>query len=109
MPSACLTWASYGPRPDDVERITAMGLVAYLEEQLNLEVIEDMVVDLLLRRLTAYYMDISQLIEQDERDAIPELIGATITHAPTGWSVARRGRKKGVFTFWSEQHDDGAS
>jgi hypothetical protein len=54
-------------------------------------------------------MDISQLIEQDERDAIPELIGATITHAPTGWSVARRGRKKGVFTFWSEQHDDGAS
>jgi uncharacterized protein (DUF1800 family) len=93
-----LNRAGYGPRPGDVERIVAMGFAAYLEEQLNPAAIEDTAVDILLRRLTAYHMDVSQLIEQDPRDTVPELIGATISRA----LHSNRQLYEVMVEFWSD-------
>ncbi|MBE7530684.1 MAG: DUF1800 domain-containing protein [Chloroflexi bacterium] len=93
-----LNRAGYGPRPGDLERVAAMGLVAYLEEQLNPEAIDDTAVDLLLRSLTLYHMDASQLVEQDEEDAAVELITATIWRALN----SKRQMYEAMVEFWSD-------
>ena len=93
-----LNRAGYGPRPGDIERVTAMGLAVYLEEQLNPVAIDDTATDLLLRNLTAYHMDISQLIEQDQRDVIPDLIWSTTARA----LYSRRQLYEAMVEFWSD-------
>ena len=93
-----LNRAGYGSRPGDVQRVAAMGLAAYLEEQLNPADIDDTATDLLLRNLTAYHMDISQLIEEDERDAIPDLIWSTVARA----LYSQRQLYEAMVEFWSD-------
>ncbi len=93
-----LNRAGYGPRPGDLERAAAMGLAAYLEEQLNPQEIDDTAVDLLLRSLTLYHMDTSQLIEQDEQEATAELLTATIWRA----LASKRQLYEALVEFWSD-------
>ena len=93
-----LNRAGYGPRPGDVERVTTMGFEAYLEEQLNPEGIEDTAVNLILRSLSTYQMDISQLVEQDQRDTIPDLIWATIARA----LYSQKQLYEVMVEFWSD-------
>ena len=48
-----LNWLTYGPRPGDTDRVQAMGLAAYLAEQLHPERIDDARLDARLAPLTA--------------------------------------------------------
>ncbi|HFQ94670.1 MAG TPA: DUF1800 family protein, partial [Anaerolineae bacterium] len=93
-----LNRAGYGPRPGDLERARQMGLAAWLEEQLDPDSIEDTAADLLLRNLTLYQMDVTQLIEQDRKDATVELIGSTIFRT----LYSRRQLYEALVEFWSD-------
>ncbi len=93
-----LNRAGYGPRPGDLERVTEMGFEAYLEEQLNPDAINDPAADLLVRNLTLYPMDITQLIEQEPQDASRELIGTTIGRA----IYSKRQLYEAMVEFWSD-------
>lgn len=93
-----LNRAGYGPKPGDLARVTAMGLAAYLEEQLHPDEIEDTAADLLLRSQTLAQMDVSQLIEQDKKDATIELIGGTLQRALT----SKRQLYEAMVEFWSD-------
>lgn len=93
-----LNRAGYGPRPGDLERAAALGLAAYLEEQLHPETIDDTAADLLLRSLTIYHMDTSQLVEQDEQEATAELLTATIWRA----LASKRQLYEAMIEFWSD-------
>jgi hypothetical protein len=93
-----LNRAGYGPKPGELERATALGLAGYLEEQLNPEAIEDTAVDLLLRQLTIYHMEVSQLVEQDEAEAAVELISSTMLRA----LYSKRQLYEAMVEFWSD-------
>ncbi|RMG97965.1 MAG: DUF1800 domain-containing protein [Chloroflexi bacterium] len=93
-----LNRAAYGPRPGDLDRVTKMGAEGWLEEQLHPEQIEDTAVDLMIRGLTLYHMDASQLIEQEPADGARELIGATIVRA----LYSNRQLYETMVEFWSD-------
>lgn len=93
-----LNRAGYGPRPGDLARVGEMGYEAYLEEQLNPQVIEDTAAELILRNLTYYPMEISQLVNQEERDVGLELGQATISRA----IFSKRQLHEAMVEFWSD-------
>ncbi len=93
-----LNRAGYGPQPGDIVQATAVGLAAALEAQLNPEAVTDTAADLLLRNFTIYHMDVSQLAEQDEKDAAVELIGATVLRA----LYSKRQLYEAMVEFWSD-------
>lgn len=93
-----LNRAGYGPRPGDLVRVGMMGVAAYLEEQLNPETIEDTAADLVLRNLTYYPMDISQLVDQEEIDIAGELLQAMISRA----LFSKRQLYEAMVEFWSD-------
>ena len=90
--------AGYGPRPGDVERVQQMGYEAYLEQQLHPETIEDTAVSLMDRQLTVYHMDVSQLVEQEQRDAAFELLASTLMRAV----YSQRQLYEAMVAFWSD-------
>jgi hypothetical protein len=73
-----LNRAGFGPRHGELERVSQMGLEAYLEEQLNPDDIDDSTADLMIRNLNLYQMDASQLMAQEPREAAGELMAATL-------------------------------
>lgn len=93
-----LNRAGYGPRPGDLQQATTLGLVAYLEQQLDPASLDDTAADLLIGNLTLYYMDSSQLFAQDERDAARELIAATILRP----LYSKRQLYEAMVEFWSD-------
>lgn len=54
----------FGPRAGDIERVTAMGVDAYIDEQLHPERIADPVVDAKIAGFSGLEMDIEQLLEK---------------------------------------------
>lgn len=52
---------TFGPRPGDVDRVRAMGVDAFIEEQLAPESIDDARVDLMLQALPSLAMEIADL------------------------------------------------
>ncbi len=54
----------FGPRLGDIERVTAMGIDAYIEEQLHPERIADPVVDAKLANFRSLRMEIPELLEK---------------------------------------------
>ncbi|HZQ05052.1 MAG TPA: DUF1800 domain-containing protein [Anaerolineae bacterium] len=54
---------AFGPRPGDVERVQAMGIEAYIEQQLAPESLDDIHVDEMLRVFPSLTMDIPALIQ----------------------------------------------
>ncbi len=93
-----LNRAGYGPRPGELAAAQAVGYESYLEQQLHPEQIEDKAVDMLERRLTLYQMDNSQLIEQDEKDAVRELIGSTLMRMV----YSKKQLFESIVEFWSD-------
>ena len=93
-----LNRAGYGPAPGEIERVTRLGLAAYLEEQLNHEAVADTANDLLLRHLSLYQMDLGQLIEEEPKDAVIELIGSTFVRA----IYSKRQLYEAMVEFWSD-------
>lgn len=93
-----LNRAGYGPKPGDIADVQAMGLAAYLEEQLHPQQIDDPATDLLIRNLNVYNMDVSQLVEQEQKDAVVELIGSTLLRA----LYSKRQLYEAMVEFWSD-------
>src|SRR3990172_1330345 len=54
----------YGPRPGDVEQVKAMGLIAYLQQQLYPEAIPDQAVEQKLKNLTTLTMTSAELMKE---------------------------------------------
>lgn len=54
----------FGPRPGDIEKVKALGLGGYLEQQLNPEKIADPVIDAKLAAYSSLKMDIPGLLEK---------------------------------------------
>ena len=55
----------FGPRPGDLEKVKAMGVEEYLEQQLHPERIADPVIDARLATYTSLKMDIPTLLEKE--------------------------------------------
>src|SRR5262245_20175220 len=61
---------SFGARPGDLERIRALGVERYIEDQLHPERLADPGVDVRLAGLTTLGMSSRQIAEQFERPAL---------------------------------------
>jgi uncharacterized protein (DUF1800 family) len=62
----------YGPRPGDVERVRAMGLARYIDQQLNPEAIRDSTLAARLDRLTTIKMSTAALFQEYYLPALEE-------------------------------------
>ena len=93
-----LNRAGYGPRPGDYERAAALGLTAYLEEQLDPAAIKDTAADLLLRHLSLYHMDLGELTAQEGKEAARELGISVIGRA----LYSKRQLYEAMVEFWSD-------
>lgn len=93
-----LNRAGYGGRPGDMERVQQMGYGPYLEAQLHPEGIDDRAADLMLRNMSLYHMDVSQLVAQEPKDAAAELISSTVLRA----LYSKRQLYEAMVEFWSD-------
>ncbi len=93
-----LNRAGYGPAPGEIERVTRLGLAAYLEEQLKPETINDTANELIIRHQHLYQMDASLLLEQEPKDGAVELIGSTFMRA----IYSKRQLYEAIVEFWSD-------
>ena len=59
-----LNRVSFGPRPGDIERVRAMGIDAYIEQQLYPERIKDPVVAVKLETFSSLTMGLEELLER---------------------------------------------
>jgi uncharacterized protein (DUF1800 family) len=62
-----LARVTYGPRPGDVERVRALGLAAWLEQQLDPERIDDSRAEEAVRELSTLRLSIRELLQQFPR------------------------------------------
>lgn len=93
-----LNRAGYGPAPGQLARARRLGLAAILEEQLHPDAVDDTASDLLARRLTLYQMDPTQLVEQEPKDAVVELVGTAVARA----RYSKRQLYEAMVEFWSD-------
>src|SRR5687768_10344928 len=56
-----LNRTGFGPRPGDVERVKAMGIDKYIDQQLHPDRIDDAATEARLRGFTSLKMDIAQI------------------------------------------------
>ena len=61
---------AFGPRPGDVERVRALGVKKYIEQQLHPERIADPAVDARLKHLTTIALSSREIQEMYERPAV---------------------------------------
>ena len=93
-----LNRAGYGPRPGDLDRVTQMGLEAYLAEQLQPDSIDDQATDLIVRGIDLYQREIGDLLNQEQADAAIALGESTFYRALT----SRRQLYETMVEFWSD-------
>ena len=93
-----LNRAGFGAAPGELARVRQMGIAAYLDEQLHPDSIDDSAADFIDRGLTLYHMDPTQLVEQEQKDAIVELIGSTLLRA----LYSKRQLYEAMVEFWSD-------
>ena len=58
-----LSRATFGPRPDDVERVRAMGWEKFLDEQLHPERIADQIVESKLKNIESIHLSINDMVK----------------------------------------------
>lgn len=93
-----LNRAGYGARPGELAQVEAMGIAAYLEEQLHPDEIEDTAVSIMNRNLTFYPMEIGQLAEQEQQDATRELLAVNIFRP----LYSKKQLYEAMVEFWSD-------
>ncbi len=96
-----LNRAGYGPRPGDYAKASAVGLAAYLEEQLNPTLIDDRFVDGIMQEMTVYNKPADQLSSKNKATrsiATRELQRATILRA----AFSNRQLYEAMVEFWSD-------
>lgn len=72
---------SFGARPGDYGRVRAMGIEAYIDEQLSPEGLDDAYCDWVTRRFTTLQLPIGELYEYREHLLLNDLTRATIAKA----------------------------
>ena len=93
---------AYGPRPGDVSKVRAMGVDAWIDEQLQPERINDGAMDQLLARYTYLQQDQNALAAQyaqaqrEQRMIKRDTIGAARDNAPDGLQAIRKSRAQVV-------------
>lgn len=89
---------SFGPRPGDYGRVRAMGIEAYIDEQLSPENLDDAYCDWMTRRFTTLELPIGELYEYRERLLLNELTRATMARA----LYSERQLYEIMVGFWSD-------
>jgi len=84
----------FGPRPGDIERVKAMGIEAYIDEQLHPESISDPVVDEKLANFSSLRMELEELLER-AGPAAPAAIRARASIFEKRAIAQRRAQGKG--------------
>lgn len=89
---------SFGLRPGDHERVAAMGIDAYLEEQLDPESIDDGACQSLVRRQETLTAPVGELFEYKQEFLLRELTRATMLRA----IYSRRQLYEVMVEFWTD-------
>jgi uncharacterized protein (DUF1800 family) len=91
---------TYGPRPEEVERIYAIGYEAFLEEQLYPETIDDSACDAILKNFAILTMDRAAVykLPQKEGRAHNAIVQGMILRSVH----SRRQLYERTFEFWSD-------
>ncbi|MDZ4860739.1 MAG: DUF1800 domain-containing protein [Candidatus Hydrogenedentes bacterium] len=89
---------SFGPRPEDHARVAAMGVDAYIEEQLAPDAIDDVECESLVRRNETIAAPVGELFEYKQDFLLRELTRATLTRAV----YSNRQLYEVMVEFWSD-------
>lgn len=89
---------TFGPRPGDYARVAAMGIDAYIEEQLSPESIDDYACDSLVRRNETIAAPLGELFEYKQDLLLRELTRATVQRAV----YSNRQLYEVMVEFWSD-------
>lgn len=96
---AVLRRITFGPRPEEIERVRQIGLDAFIEEQLAYDLIEDHDLSPRLANLTTLEMSPSELVTLDKPgQSVNELIRATVLRAV----YSRRQLYEVMVNFWTD-------
>ncbi len=96
--SHVLNRLTFGPRPGDYARVAAMGVVAFVDEQLAPETIDDGACDRLTRRIETLRLAPGELFEFKE-----EVLRRDLTHnAVLRATYSRRQLQEVMVEFWSD-------
>jgi uncharacterized protein (DUF1800 family) len=96
--SHLLARLSYGPRPEEYARVSAMGAEPYIEEQLHPEGIDDNDCEWLTRRLETLRLSIGELFEFKQ-----ELLRRELTHNALLRAVySKRQLQEVMVAFWTD-------
>lgn len=93
-----LNRVTYGPRPGDYARVAAMGVDAYIEEQLTPNAIDDGACDRLVRRLEAVHAPLGELFEYKPDYLHREMVGAKVLRSV----YSRRQLHETMVEFWTD-------
>ncbi|MCC6794489.1 MAG: DUF1800 domain-containing protein [Candidatus Hydrogenedentes bacterium] len=89
---------TFGPRPGDYARVAAMGIDAFMEEQLNPDAIDDYACDSLVRRNETLAAPLGELFEYKQDLLLRELTRATVQRAV----YSNRQLYEVMVEFWSD-------
>ena len=89
---------TFGPRPGDYSRVAAMGIEAFIEEQLNPDAIDDYACDSLVRRNETIAAPLGELFEYKQDLLLRELTRATVQRAV----YSNRQLYEVMVEFWSD-------
>lgn len=89
---------TFGPRPGDYARVQAMGVAAFIEEQLVPERVEDDLADRLVRPLESLETDNGDMYDWNEKYLLSEMTRATLLRA----IFSRRQLYEVMVQFWSD-------
>ena len=98
LESHTLSRLSFGMRPGDYDRIQALGIEQYVEEQLKPESIDDSACDQLVRRFEALNAPLGELFEYRDGLLLQELTRATLLRAV----YSERQLYEVMVEFWSD-------
>jgi len=89
---------SFGARPGDYARVAAMGVDAYIEEQLNPDAIDDYACESLVRRNETIAAPLGELFEYKQDILLRELTRATLQRAV----YSKRQLYEVMVEFWTD-------
>jgi uncharacterized protein (DUF1800 family) len=96
--SHALNRLTFGPRPGDYARARALGVAAFIDEQLSPEKIDDAICDNALRRFEALTEPAGEMFEYRERFLLDQMTRATILRA----TLSQRQLYEVMVRFWSD-------
>lgn len=94
---------SFGPTVDELEHIQAIGVDAYLDEQLNPDMLDDTALDLQLAQFDLLNVPSGELFARVEREEVrpPEIIGQMIAATLLRQVYSKRQLFEVMVDFWS--------